>query len=199
MLYRLEIEKQRTQFINVIDYLKSTGITQKDIGIRIGLSSYDISHLCSGETKNIPTEVIENLQAEYNINPQYITHGAANMFDTASIKYENFQKFVNAWDLVEHEDKEYLHFTMDENFYNFLVDVYYKKEASLNSDDSKKMEEAFNAALKSHKENFSDSSKLKEYVLIPLDNMLEIATDNVRKRKNLTEVLDILSLYPPKE
>ena len=48
MLYDLDITKQRKQFTNVIDHLLETGHKQKDIAKKIGLNSYDISHLISG-------------------------------------------------------------------------------------------------------------------------------------------------------
>lgn len=59
------------------------------------------------------------------------------MFDTAGLKYENFYKLVDKWDLVKHENKKYLH-SMDENFYKFLIDVYNLKEAFSHSDNDKK-------------------------------------------------------------
>lgn len=121
------------------------------------------------------------------------------MFDVAGSKYEHFDNFVDSWDLVEHENKDYIHFTMDENFYNFLISVYNLKEASRNSDDAKKMAEAFEKAFESLKENFSNSSKPKEYVLIPADDIIEIASYNISKRKSLSEVVDILNMYSPKE
>lgn len=251
MNYILGIEEQRKQLIAIIDYLKSTGISQKDIALEIGVDSIYMSHLRSGTIKYITPEVIEGLHDAYNINPQFIIHGASNMFDTAGLKYENFVKFVDYWDLVEHEDKEYLHFEMDENFYNFLVDVFNLKEASSNttdvsktaeafdkalksyrksstkndylhfssdkdlfkfvlnvfnlrddssfSADSKKMEKAFYKALDSLKENYQPAKTSKEYVLIPAVDMLEIAQDNISKRKCLSEVIDILNLYSPNE
>ena len=199
MLYNLGIEEQRKQLISVIDYLKSTGITQKEIAFEIGVDNIYISHLRSGIVKYITPEVLEGMHDAYNINPQYITHGASNMFDVAGSKYEHFDNFVDSWDLVEHENKDYLHFTMDENFYNFLISVYNIKEASQNSDDAKKMAEAFEKAFESLKENFSNSSIPKEYVLIPADDMIEIASDNISKRKSLSEVVDILNMYSPKE
>lgn len=67
MLYDLDITKQRKQFTNVIDHLLETGHKQKDIAKKIGLNSYDISHLISGSIKNIPYEVIENLHDEFEI------------------------------------------------------------------------------------------------------------------------------------
>lgn len=199
MLYNLGIEEQRKQLISVIDYLKSTGITQKEIAFEIGVDNIYMSHLRSGIVKYITPEVLEGMHDAYNINPKYITHGATNMFDVAGSKYEHFDNFVDSWDLVEHENKEYLHFIMDENFYSFLTSVYNLKEASQNSDDAKKMAEAFEKAFESLKENFSNASKPKEYVLIPADDMIEIATDNISKRKSLSEVVDILNMYSPIE
>ena len=199
MLYNLGIEEQRKQLISVIDYLKSTGITQKEIAFEIGVDNIYMSHLRSGIVKYITPEVLEGMHDAYNINPQYITHGATNMFDVAGSKYEHFDNFVDSWDLVEHENKEYLHFIMDENFYSFLTSLYNLKEASQNFDDAKKMAEAFEKAFESLKENFPNASKPKEYVLIPADDMIEIATDNISKRKSLSEVVDILNMYSPIE
>ena len=202
MLYDLDITKQRKQFTNVIDHLLETGHKQKDIAKKIGLNSYDISHLISGSIKNIPYEVIENLHDEFEINP--------NMYDIPGIKYENFENFVDDWDLVEHENEEYLHFKMDENFYNFLIEIYKLKEAFFDSETSKKstestvsntlkqMPEAFKKASSSLMENYKDSNKSKEYVLIPADDAIKIATENVPKRKHLRGVIDILKVHSPK-
>lgn len=121
------------------------------------------------------------------------------MFDVAGSKYKCFDNFVDSWDLVKHENRDYLHFTMDENFYNFLIDVYNLKEASEYQDDSQKWADAFKKAFDSLKENFANTNTKKEYVLIPTDDMIEIASNNVSKRKNLSEVIDILNLYSPKE
>lgn len=199
MLYDLDLDSQREQFTNVIDHLLQAGNKKKEIASRIGLSPYDISHLLSGDLINIPDDVLDNLHEEFGINPNYIRKGATNMFDIPGIKYENFESFVDNWDLVEHENKEYLHFTMDENFYKFLIEVYNLMAASKHKKKSKRMEEAFNIAFESLKGNFSDSEQPKEYVLIPADDMLEIATDNVESRKSLSEVVDILNLYSPKK
>lgn len=140
-----------------------------------------------------------NLHDEFGINPNYIRKGATNMFDVPSIKYENFESFVDSWDLVEHENKEYLHFTMDENFYKFLIEIYNMMESSTQKNKDKRMKEAFAKAFESLKGNFSDSEHPKEYVLIPADDVIEIATDNIAKRKNLSEVIDILNLHAPKK
>lgn len=194
LLYILGIEEQRKQLISVIDYLKSTGISQKEIAFEIGVDNVYMSHLRSGTVKYITPEVLRVYTNKYNINPKYITHGASNMFDIASTKYEHFENFVDAWDLIKHENNAYLHFTIDENFYKFLISVYNLKEASQDSNDVNKMAEAFGKAFESLKENFSNSSVPKEYGLIPADDMIEIASDNISKRKSLSEVINILNL-----
>lgn len=199
MLYDLDLDAQREQFADVIEYLMNSGNKKKEIAYRIGLSPYDISHLLSGELINITDDVLENLHDEFGINPNYIRKGATNMFDVLSIKYENFESFVDSWDLVEHENKEYLHFTMDENFYKFLIEIYNMMESSTQKNKDKRMKEAFAKAFESLKDNFSDSEHPKEYVLIPADDVIEIATDNIAKRKNLSEVIDILNLHAPKK
>lgn len=199
MNYALGIEEQRNKLVSVIEYLKTTGISQKEIAFEIGVDNIYMSHLKSGTVKYITPEVLDGLHDAYNINTKYITHCASNMFDTASLKYENFDEFVDSWDLVQHENKEYLHFTMDANFYDFLVSVYNLKEASIHSNDTTKVADAFYKALEALKENFSTSNKPKEFVLIPADDMTEIADDNIARRKSLNEVVDILNLYTPRE
>ena len=61
------------------------------------------------------------------------------------------------------------------------------------------MEDAFTKAFESLKGHFSSSKKPKEYVLIPADDMIDIAIDNVARRKNLSEVVNILNFYEPKK
>ena len=64
-------------------------------------------------------------------------------------------------------------------------------EASTQKNKEKRMKEAFVKAFESLKETFSDSEHPKEYVLIPADDIIEIAKDNNAKRKSLGEVVDI--------
>ena len=198
MIYALEMNKQREKLIEVIDYLKSTGLHQKEIGFDIGVDNIYISHLRSGGIKNITQELLEGLHNAYGINTKYITHGASNMFDTAGIKYDSFDAFVNSWDLVEHEDRAYLHFSIDEEFYKFLIEVYNFKEASQKTDDNQKMAEAFQKALEWLNEEFPTKSSPKDFVLIPADDMRKIAQENISRRKNLKEVKNILDFHEEK-
>ena len=189
---------QFDRFLEVIEYLKKKGFKQKDIAQKIDVDIYFFSHLKKGTIKEIRTEILNNLKKEYNINPKYITHGASNMFDIAKLKYENFDSFVDSWDLVEHENDHYLHFTMDENFYKFLISIYNFKIASSSDNDAQKLAEAFEKAQESLQENYPLINTPKEYVLIPVDAMIAIATDAIAKEKKLGEVTDLLKYSVPK-
>lgn len=199
MLYNLDSDKQREQFAKAIKHLKQGGLKQKDIAKQIGVFSYDISHWVSGAVKNIPDDVIDNLHEEFGINPNFIYKGSANMYDVSGIKYGNFENFVDDWDLVDHEGKSYLHFTMDSHFYNFLLDVYAQMESTIQIEKSQKMTDAITKAIENLKEHFDSTPEYQEYVLIPADDVIEIANDNIPKRKNLAEVIKILDLYAPTE
>ena len=193
-MYDLDLENQREQFSKVIEYLLKTGIKKKEIASRIGLSTYDISHILSGAIKNITIEVLDNLHAEFGINPNYIRKGTSNMFDIPGMKFENFEAFVDKWDLVEHENKKYLHFTIDENFYKFLIDVYDYMVIANHKTDVNEKNEAFTEAFNALKNNFPDIQQPQEYVLIPADDMIEITSNNISRRKKLSEVIDIINL-----
>lgn len=175
MLYELDNDGKRKQFTQVIEHLMKNGHKQKEIATRIGLTTYDISHLISGERKNISWEVIDNLHEEFHINPNFIVKGATNMYDIPGIKYENFENFVDSWDLVEHENKEYLHFAMDEKFYEFLIDVFNLKEASSKTDANEKMAEAFDKILAFRKKNLSK----KDYLYFSTEHELYKFVENV--------------------
>lgn len=194
----LNKSEQIDKFLEVIEYLKKKGFKQKDIAQKIDVDLYFFSHLKKGTIKGIRTEILNNLKKEYNINPKYITHGASNMFDIAKLKYEHFDSFVDSWDLVEHENDHYLHFTMDENFYKFLISIYNFKMASSSNNDTQKLAEAFEKAQESLQENYPLITSPKEYVLIPVDDMIAIATDAIAKEKKLGEVTDLLKYSAPK-
>lgn len=198
MIYELDINKQREQVIKVIDYLISKGLSQKDIGARLGVDNIYLSHIRSGAIKNITPELVENLHEEFGINPDYIYFGSELMIDIPQSKYEHFEKFVDKWELINHGPKSYLHFSMDENFYNFLIAVYAQKEITINLDNSEEMMHTFTQSLTSLKKHFSTKAKNKEYVLIPADIVDEVGNQNVNRRKNLNEVLKILDIYSTK-
>lgn len=191
--YELNLDKQREQLVQVIDYLKNKGIKQKDIVAQIGLDSIYLSQVCSGKRREITKDLVENLHEEFNINPDFIYYGSDCIIDIPQLQFENFEKFVKEWELVEHEGKSYLYFTMDENFYNFLLKVYDLKE-SLALKNSQEMTDVYLEAFKSLKRQYSSNPKYKKYVLIPEDDIIEIAGENVDKRKSLAEVIDILGI-----
>lgn len=187
-------EEQKERFGKVITYLKDNGHPIKEIAGTVGEDSEYISKLCSGAIKNIPLTVIETLHSEYGINPEYILSGSASMLDVLEIKYTNFEKFVDKWDLVDHEGKAYLHFTMDERFYNFLLDVYNQKESMEGEEQTAIMTEALLKVTEVLKKKHSGLPKPMEYVLIPLDDYMEILREYEPKRKSLSELVDFSEL-----
>ena len=185
----LSIEQQRQQFKKVIDYLNSTGKKNAEIADEIFIEPDKLSKLCSGTIKSISSNVIEKLHKYLHINPLYITYGASNMFDTLDLKYESFDTFVDSWNLVEHENNSYLHFYMDENFYDFLINVYTLKETSAKLDETDKIAEAFEQALNSLKEK-SSSLKGNKYLRFSSDAQLKKFVQSVFDQSEFSSVLN---------
>lgn len=193
MRYELDIERQREQLIKVLDYLKTKGIKQKEVAIKIGVDQITLSQIRNGTIKYIQREIVENLHDEFEINSDYILYGADCMFDKQGFKYANFERFVDEWDLVEYENGSYLHFTMDELFYDFLLEVYEYKEV-VEKQTANKVTDSINYILNELKRKYNTKSKPREYVLIPADDIVRIVQENKQKRKALAEVVDILKI-----
>lgn len=184
-------------------WLGAKGVMQKSIAEAIDEDSSFFSKLYKNK-QSIPDSLLIYLHEKYSINPKYITDGTPNILDIPHLKYDNFTKFVDGWDLVSHEiylrdatgeiekkEEEFLHFYMDEFFYKFLINIYKYKEVSNNTDDEMKLTEATERAIETLKNSYESGSS-SEYVLIPADSLKEISTDNISWRKNINEVIDIL-------
>lgn len=184
-------------------WLGAKGVIQKSIAEAIDEDSSIFSKLYKNK-QSIPDSLLIYLHEKYSINPKYITDGTPNILDIPHLKYDNFTKFVDGWDLVSHEiylldatgerekkEEEFLHFYMDEFFYKFLINIYKYKEVSNNTDDKMKLTEATERAIETLKNSYESGSS-SEYVLIPADSLKEISTDNISSRKNINEVIDIL-------
>ena len=184
-------------------WLGAKGVMQKSIAEAIDEDSSFFSKLYKNK-QSIPDSLLIYLHEKYSINPKYITNGTPNILDIPHLKYDNFTKFVDGWDLVSHEihlldatgaiekkEEEFLHFYMDEFFYKFLINIYKYKEVSNNTDDEMKLTEATERAIETLKNSYESGSS-SEYVLIPADSLKEISTDNISWRKNINEVIDIL-------
>lgn len=95
------------------------------------------------------------------------------------------------------DKKGYLHFKSDAQLNKFVQSVLEQTE-SFSALNSKELNTAFSVALTTLKENYQTSKTSKEYVLIPIDTYSEIIGENIRRRKNLSELTDILELPPIK-
>ena len=192
----LKQDVQAKMFDNVITYLMECRKKNSDIAKNLGRNDSDISNMRKGKKiKHIPDEVLIRLHEHYNINPSYIREGVGGMFDVPSIKYNNFNEFVTSWDLVEYEEKSYLHFTMDAQFYDFLIELYNQQELTQAMNSEHKKADALKKTIEALKKNFSPVPNNKEYVLIPADDVLEIVENNAEiRKKNLNEVLNVFDI-----
>lgn len=179
------LEKQRERLSKVCEYLKSKGISQRDIVDEVDITEDKLSHLKSGKILHITDELLEKLHDSYNINPKYIRLESDIMIDISGTKLEKFESFVDSWDTVNRGDKSYLHITMDRNFYNFLISV---DKAKLLFENSSVLEDEINRL---RKESILYDSP-EEFVIIPKNSFIKIIQEDKEDRENLNEVIDFL-------
>lgn len=178
------------RFTEILRLLKAKGIKQIQI-IRKIEADYScdetvFSNLKSGKIKNIPDALIDALHKHYNVNPGYLRLESDSPFDTIEIKLENFENFVDNWDIVENGEDKYLHLTIKQNFYDFLLDLFRANEITAKGFSSYEQEK------KALKELYESSPSPEEFVLLPRNNFIEIIEDTIKKHKQVSEVLDFL-------
>lgn len=187
MIYNLDNEKQGIQLGKVMDFLKKRGIKQKEIASVAGISIYDIPNYKKGKVA-IPDEFLETLHDEYNINIDYIRKGSNFLLDIPNLKLSNFESFVDDWAYVkDNNDTKFLHLTMDENFYNFLIEIASLKN---NLTDKEYLSVLDNIA----KQYMNKECVERDFVILPCSKFTEILETNPSKVKHLNEVIDILGL-----
>lgn len=189
----LYLKEQRERLSKVFEYLKKEGISQREIADNIDTEEATLSSYKSGKIKYIPNAFLENLRRVYNINPRYIRFDSDYMVDVQGIKLSNFEAFVDSWDVVDKTTMDsngkrivdkYIHFTMDKNFYEFLIDVDIARQAVNEGlfDLSEEMEKL--------KEIFSGEPELQEFVLVPRNNFINAVSDLIQPRKTFEELID---------
>lgn len=184
------LNEQRERLIQVFDYLRLIGANQSTICEKLSESkpNYDesqLSHIKSGKIKYIPDDLLERLHDIYNINPLYVRLESDFMLDTEWEKFKSFVNFVDTWDTVKKGDKNYLHLTMDQSFYDFLISV---DKANLIKDNFKNFEKILENIKGKHQEDKGTS----EYVVIPKNEFIQIVQSAVENRKQFSEIIDIL-------
>lgn len=191
--------EQRKRLTKVLDYLKSQGISQKEISNKCDIDYTYITHYKTGKINLIPDDFLEKMQLFYNINPQYIRLNSNFMFDLLGMKLSNFEIFVDSWNTVEKskvnssgtpEIEKYLHFTMDKNFYDFLIDV---DTAHLATDEGIS---SLDNEIKNLRELFNGEPDLQEYVLLPRNNFINILEETAKARQSLYEVINFSEHEP---
>lgn len=184
------LNEQRERLIQVFDYLRLIGVNQSTICEKLSKNkpNYDesqLSHIKSGKIKYIPDDLLERLHDIYNINPLYVRLESDFMLDTEWEKFKSFVNFVDTWDTIKKGDKNYLHLTMDQSFYDFLISV---DKANLIKDNFKNFEKILENIKGKHQEDKGTS----EYVVIPKNEFIQIVQSAVEDRKQFSEIIDIL-------
>ena len=184
------LNEQRERLIQVFDYLRLIGVNQSTICEKLSKNkpNYDesqLSHIKSGKIKYIPDDLLERLHDIYNINPLYVRLESDFMLDTEWEEFKSFVNFVDTWDTIKKGDKNYLHLTMNQSFYDFLISV---DKANLIKDNFKNFEKILENIKGKHQEDKGTS----EYVVIPKNEFIQIVQSAVEDRKQFSEIIDIL-------
>lgn len=178
------LDEQRERLKSVLEYLYTKDYTQKDICGKIGITQSDLTHYKNGKVKVIPQTFLEKMQKEFHINPDYIRLESEEMLDIKGEKYLIFEKVVEGWTTVERGDNKYLHFQMDKNFYDFLIELneYREMEQKGLGNIADKIEEL--------KQLYAGDPNVEEFVLISRNNFIEILQEIEKEKKSLAEIID---------
>ena len=195
--------EQRNRLKKVYEYLRLSGITQADLSKQLDVDESTLSHYVSDSSPHkISPSFLTKLHKKYNINPNYVYGSSDMMLDIYGKQLSNLISFTNEkWDTVFRTSTDengneitnrYLHFTMNKNFYDFLLDVDVAKMAcekgvSSLSDEISRLKELYDA-----------EPDLQEFVVIPRNEFTEIVQEHAAERKQLEEVLNLMqySDYP---
>lgn len=191
---------KKERFLNVLNYLKSKGISQSDIAEKVyskknwDFNSSRISEIKSGKQKTIPNELKEILVEEYNINEEYLNCKSDIMINEFPEKFSNFLDFVENWDIVQRKGKDeysnkiyndfYLYLTLNKNFIDFIIENKKLNKDNLNEflDDEELKEKLKNC--------FNKKIKKEKYVLLPAKIIHKIVKENNDMIIQLSDVFD---------
>lgn len=187
--------EQYERMSKVIKELHEKGETNQAIAERLtnapnsskDISPNLISKYCRS-VKKIPEDVLTLLHQVYCVNPDYIKGNSDKMFDEASLKYSLLQELVYDWQILEYEEGErFLHFRLDKNFFQYLLDIGHseilQEEGMLSYEEEEaKIREKYN---RSHEE-------IEEYVLLPRNRFIEIITEDKSELKYFSELIDTI-------
>lgn len=178
-----ELKKQRERFIEVIDLLKTKGISQEEISKKMGKDSSYISKIRNDTIKALLDDDLRNLQDAYGVNLDYIRCKSDIKFNLFGVKQKYFDRIVEDWDTVYKGNNHYLHLRMDSTFYRFLVEYDKYKLAELDGI-------SIDAAVEDLKAIYAGDPQIEEYVILPQNVFIELASEVEKGRKALAEILD---------
>lgn len=151
------------------------------------------------EKRTITEDVLNALHMLYFINPKYIKGKSDDMYDIPEtiLNYafsfaseitvtENPNRKVSHEDNTQPSAERYLHITMDEKFYDYLIHLDSIEEASEKTHFDKK------DVISDIKELYKNGEHTqKEYVLLPRNIFVDILKNDPLQRKVFQELIDI--------
>lgn len=180
-----KLKEQGNRFQQVIDNIMETEqISQSTIALEIDVSASLISKYRKGN-HTIPEYILDRLSEKYGINKDYVQLKSDKIRRPKSIMLNSLEGFVDSWETVTKEDKQYLHLTLDRHFYDFLLDV---DKAKLLCEEGIS---SFEEEVKNLDDIHSADPQLEEFVLIPRNNFIQILQEFTSNRKKLSEIIDL--------
>ena len=199
----MNIDKNDTQskrFSNVLDYLKSKGISNREVLDCYIFETNDnsilnrddtyFSNIKAGKIKNIPNSLIIFLQNKYHINPDYLNLESSHMLDTTNENIKNFEKILREKNIVNGDNNKYLHVTIDKNLIDLLtsiieLDKYAKDNPSFDYEQERR----------NLIESFSNEPNPTEYVLLPRNYFSKIVKESKNKAEKVQDVINLIDYY----
>lgn len=195
------IDKIQSERLNNV--LADLNISQADVVKtfqynNIAIDSSRMSNFVSGK-RPITPDVLNAFHILFFINPKYIKGKSDDMYDIPETVLNYAFSFASKITVTEnpnrkvsHEDntqpsaERYLHITMDEKFYDYLIHLDSIKDVSKKAHFDKK------DVISDIKELYKNGEHTqKEYVLLPSNIFVNILKNDPLQRKVFQELIDI--------
>lgn len=195
---------KKVQSERLLNVLYDLNLSQADIVKilqynKISTDSSRMSDFVNGK-RPIQDDVLNALHMLYFINPNYIKGKSDDMYDIPKTILNYAFSFAKKITVVENPDRKiklhnnsvptsperYLHITMDEKYYNYLIHLDTLEEASEKGNfDREKIISGIKELYK------NGEHKPKEYILLPRNAFVEILETYQRRTKRIQEYLDL--------
>lgn len=84
---------------------EALGITQKELGSRVGLHWYQVKDLETGKVKNLSLSLAKALEEKLGINSEWLATGEGEMFKEASPLFRVAEQAIHYPSQIQHQNK----------------------------------------------------------------------------------------------